>query len=107
LAGLTLAWSNSATISFFILAYVAELPKTAMVRILGGIHFTLVLALGVGTVVSYFRKQLEPLRTALTSANMRLYEDETQKQFIVLQAKVGSTETNPLNEKDKESSSTQ
>lgn len=92
-AGLTFAWPSSLTVSLFILAYVTELPKTEMLRILGGIHFTLVLALGAGTVVSYFRRQLEPLRSALTLVNARLYEEEMQAKFVILQTKVESTET--------------
>ena len=92
-AGLKLAWSNSIVISVFILAYVTELPNTFMLRLLGGIHFTLFLALGAGTVVSYFRRQLEPLRSALVSVNMRLSEEDMQQRLNVLEIKVEAAET--------------
>lgn len=92
-AGLTFAWLNSLTISVFILAYVTELPNTLMLRVLGGIHFTLFLTLGAGTIVSYFRRQLEPLRSALVSVNMRLSEADTQQRFVVLQTKIEAAET--------------
>ncbi len=98
-AGLTLAWLNSLTISVFILAYVTELPNTLMLRVLGGIHFTLFLTLGAGTIVSYFRRQLEPLRSALASVNMRLSAADMQEKLIVLQSKVEAAETNSKNAK--------
>jgi hypothetical protein len=87
-AGLTLTWPDSLTTSLFILAYVGDLPKTLMLRVLGGIHFMLFLTLGAGTVVSYFRRQLEPLRSAFVSMNMRLSEDGLQDKLIILQTKV-------------------
>lgn len=92
-ADMKFAWSDSLAISFFILAYVTELPKTLPLRLLGGIHFTLFLTLGAGTVVSYFRRQLEPLRSVLASVNVRLSEDEMQRRIIVLQTKVDAAET--------------
>ncbi len=98
-AHLTFAWSDSLAISFFILAYVTELPKTLMLRTLGGIHFTLFLALGAGTIVSYFRRQLEPLRSALASVSMRLSEQDVQQRIIILETKVNSAEAAAKNEK--------
>jgi hypothetical protein len=92
-ADITFTWPNSLAISVFILAYVTELPKTLMVRVLGGIHFTLFLALGAGTVVSYFRRQLEPLRSAFGSLDMRLSEVGIQERVVVLQTKVETAET--------------
>lgn len=96
-ADLTLTWPNSLAISLFILAYVTELPKTLMLRILGGIHFTLFLALGAGTIVSYFRRQLEPLRSALATVDMRLSDIGLQEKVIVLQTKVEAAETTSKN----------
>jgi hypothetical protein len=98
-ADLTLAWPNSLAISIFILAYVTELPNTLMLRVLGGIHFTLFLTLGAGTVVSYFRRQLEPLRSALASVDVRLSEVGMQEKVIVLQTKVEAAEATSKNVK--------
>jgi hypothetical protein len=100
IADLKLAWPDSLAISFFILAYVTELPRTLALRLLGGIHFTLFLALGAGTVVSYFRRQLEPLRSTLASVNMRLSEEELQQRIIVLQKKVDAAESATKNAKN-------
>jgi hypothetical protein len=98
-ADLTFAWPSSLAISLFILAYVTELPNTLMLRVLGGIHFTLFLALGAGTVVSYFRRQLEPLRSAMATVDMRLSEGGMQEKIIVLQTKVAAAETTSKNGK--------
>jgi len=98
-ADLRFAWSDSIVISLFILAYVTELPNTLMLRVLGGIHFTLFLALGAGTVVSYFRRQLEPLRSALATVDMRLSEGAMQEKVVVLQTKVAAAETTSKNGK--------
>lgn len=92
IADLTLFWPNSLAISIFILAYVTELPNTLLLRVLGGIHFMLFLTLGAGTAVSYFLRQLEPLRSALVSVNTRLSDLGTQEKVIVLQTKIDAAE---------------
>ncbi len=98
-ADMAFAWPNSLAISMFILAYVTELPNTLMLKVLGGIHFTLFLALGAGTALSYFRRQLEPLRSALTSVDMRLSDVGMQEKVIVLQTRLEAAETTSKNGK--------
>jgi len=98
-ADIAFAWPHSLTISVFILAYVTELPKTVILRVLGGIHFTLFLTLGVGTVVNYFRRQLEPLRSAFASVDMRLSDLGMQEKVVVLQTKIEAVEATSKNVK--------
>jgi len=49
--------------------------------------------------VSYFRRQLEPLRSALASVDMRLSDVGMQEKVIVLQTKVEAAETTSKNGK--------
>lgn len=99
LAGVAFPWLESLTDSLFILAYVTELPKTSMLRVLGGLHYLLFLTLGAGTIVSYFRKQLEPLHSALASVNVRLAQEGVQERIIILQTKIDAAASEVKTEK--------
>jgi hypothetical protein len=94
LSGVFLPWVDSLVTSIFIPFYVADLPKIISLRILGGIHCTLLAALGIGTVLNYFRQQLEPLKAATTLVSVRLSEQEAQTRYLVLQQKVESEKPN-------------
>jgi len=94
LSGVSFSWADSIVTSLFIPFYVTDLPRYLSLRLLGGIHCTLLAALGIGTVVNYFRQQLGPLQAAANLISVRLSEEEAKTRYLVLQQKLESDKTN-------------
>lgn len=96
LVGSPLSWGEWLVNSLFIPAYVSNFPKSIFLRILAGIHFTLVVTVGIGTVLNYFRGRIERLRKVTTLVSVRLSESEIRERYVILQQKVDATpRTNP------------
>ena len=94
--GSPLSWGEWLVNSLFIPAYVSNFPKSIFLRILAGIHFTLVVTVGIGTVLNYFRGRIERLRKVTTLVSVRLSESEIRERYVILQQKVDATpRTNP------------
>jgi hypothetical protein len=60
---LHLSWFEAAVDSTFIPVYVTDLPKTVAMKLAGGVEWTLVVALGIGTFWNYLHKRLEAVHT--------------------------------------------
>src|SRR5205814_3136237 len=59
LVGSPLSWGEWLVNSLFIPAYVSNFPKSIFLRILAGIHFTLVVTSVIGAVLNYLRARIE------------------------------------------------
>jgi hypothetical protein len=90
-AGTPLSWPNAFVTSLFIPFYVGDLPKAFGLRLLGGIHCSLVVTVGVGTIVNYFRQRIESLRSVATLVTVRLSAEDTRERYLILQKKVEIT----------------
>jgi hypothetical protein len=90
IAGESLTFANALVISLFIPFYVTDLPKAFSVRMLGGVHCTLVVTLWAGAAVNYFRRQLEPLRTTVLTLSVRMAEEDVRSRYLIIQEKVKS-----------------
>jgi len=82
------SWSESLVVALFVPFFVTELPNVIPLRILGGIHCTLVVTVGIGTIVNYFRRRLESLRSVAATLSVRLAAEETRAKYLVLQQRV-------------------
>jgi hypothetical protein len=91
LSGTSMSLADAFITSAFILAYASTISGT-WVKLLGGIHFVCVAAIGVSTVVSYFRSKIESMAKAVNAALARLSDAEIQRRYIILRERV---EANP------------
>jgi hypothetical protein len=71
-SGVSYSWPDALVASLFIPFFVSELPKILAVKLLGGIHCLLVVAVGIGTIVNFLRRKLDALRRAATELSDRL-----------------------------------
>lgn len=85
--GASFAWTDAIVTSEFIPFLITDLPKMAIVRLVGGIHCTLIVAIGVGTVVSFFRRKLEDIRKGAEDMNKRLADQSVREKYLILEQK--------------------
>jgi len=86
--GAPLSWINALVDSLFIPLFATELPKIAVLRILGGVHFTLALTVGIGTFFSFLQRRLFAIRTAAAVVNDSLIEKAFQEKFVLVGAQL-------------------
>jgi len=87
-SGISYPWADSLVASFFIPLFAKELPKIMPLRVLGGIHFSLAVTLGIGTFFGFLHRRLFAIRTAATVVNDKLIEETFQEKFLILSAQL-------------------
>jgi hypothetical protein len=93
-SGISYPWPDSLVASLFIPLFAKELPKTILLRVLGGIHFSLAVTIGIGTFFGFLQRRLFAIRTAATVMNDKLIDAAFQEKFSAL----GTTlEKQPVN----------
>jgi len=92
IVGMPLTLGDAIVTSLFIPFYASDLPKSPFVRILGGVHCVLVLTLGVGAAMNYFRRQLEPLQNTVAVLQVRLADENLRERYLVIQEKIKSVD---------------
>jgi hypothetical protein len=85
--GVSFAWTDAVVTSEFIPFLITDLPKVAIVRLVGGIHCTLVVAVGVGTIVSFFRRKLDDVRKSAEDMSKRLADQSVHEKYLLLEQK--------------------
>ena len=93
-SGISFSWAESLVASLFIPLFATELPKTIYLRLLGGVHCTLVLTVGIGTFYSFLQRRLFAIRTAATVINDRLIDETFDAKFSVLGTKLSESPAN-------------
>jgi hypothetical protein len=83
----TYPWPDALVTSIFIPAYVGDLPKLLAVRILGGIQFTLVVLLGIGTFMNFLQRRLEAVYRTAAAYSDRLDRESIQNKYLFLKEK--------------------
>jgi len=96
--GIPYSWTDSLVASLFIPLFAEELPKTIALRVLGGIHFSLVVTVGIGTFFSFLRRRLFAIRTAATVVNDRLIDKIFEEKFSMVSMKLEVPPTKPPEE---------
>lgn len=86
--GVSYPWPNSLVASLFIPFFVSELPQVLAAKLLGGIHCTLVIAVGIGTVFNYLQRKLEAVRIAASQLSDRFAEETIREKYLMLEQKV-------------------
>ncbi len=87
LCGVSFAWTDAIVTSEFIPFLITDLPKLAIVRLVGGVHCTLVVAVGVGTIVSFFRRKLDDIRKGAEDMSKRLADQSVREKYLLLEQK--------------------
>ena len=95
IAGVHYSWPDALISSVFIPFFISELPKILAVKLLGGIHCVLVLAVGIGTVINFLRRKLDAIRKAATDYSNRLADDSIQEKYSILEQKFSTTNSAP------------
>jgi len=87
---ITYSWPDAIVTSLFIPFFLSDLPKTFVLRIIGALQCTLVLAVGIGTFLTFLRRQLDAIRTAANHINSRFTEKSIYEKYVILEEKVSS-----------------
>lgn len=90
--GAPLSWPVAFVTSLFIPFFVTDLPKLLAIRLVGGIHCSLVLLIGIGTVLNFLRRRLEAVQTTAVRLSDRLAEQSLQEKLVILQARLSQSE---------------
>ena len=93
--GVQFAWSDAIVTSAFIPFLITDLPKVAVVRFVGGIHCTLIVAVGVGTIVRFFRRKLDDVRKSAEEMRKRLADQSVREKYLLVREKQSLSEQKP------------
>ena len=85
--GAHFSWPDALVTSVFIPFFVSDLPKMLALKVLGGIHCSLVVLVGVGTIVNFLRRKLDAVCAASVELSGRLTERDVQEKLLILEGK--------------------
>ena len=85
--GVKFAWPDALVTSAFIPFLITDLPKVAVLRLIGGIHCALILAVGVGTIVKFFRRKLDDIRKSAAEMSKRLAHQSVREKYLLVREK--------------------
>jgi len=86
-SGANFPWPEALTTSMFLPFFATDLPKIFSIRLLGGIQGTLIVVIGVGTVMNFLRRKLDSVRRAATAFSDRLDDQPARDKYLILEAK--------------------
>lgn len=78
------SWTEALVTAIFIPAAFGDLPHNVWIMLLGGIHWTFVVLVGLGTIVGYLQRKLNSLYRAADFLNSRFQEEEVKKRIAIL-----------------------
>jgi hypothetical protein len=94
-SGLTYGWSEAFITSLFIPAYIEDLPKTLAMRTVGGLQFTLIFCVGLGTFLNYLHRRIESVHSGAVLVSARLGDIDVQQRLAILERKVNAKKKSP------------
>jgi hypothetical protein len=101
-SGANLAWPDALVASLFIPFFISDLPRVLALRFLSGIHCTLVVVVGVGTIVNFLRRRLDAVWRAATDLSERLADQSVHEKYIILEQKFSTSAASNTPEKGSE-----
>lgn len=90
-SGVAYSWPDALVASVFIPFFVSDLPKVLAVRLLGGIHCSLVVVIGIGTVLKFLRRKLDAIRNAAADLSNRFADQSVHEKYLILEEKCSTT----------------
>lgn len=94
LSGIVLPWLDALISSIFIPLAYSDLPRTLPIRLVSYIHATIVLLIGIGTIVNFLQKRLDSVRKAANLLSERLVQPDVLANLKALEVKIAPTEAN-------------
>lgn len=89
-SGVSYSWPDALVASLFIPFFVSELPKVLVLKLFGGLHCALVIAVGVGTFVNFIQRRLRSIHTAARDISDRLADQTIRDKLLILEAKLAA-----------------
>ena len=89
LSGVALSWSDALLTSLLLPISYGDLPRVALVRLLGGLHYAFLVVFGFGSFWSYVRRQATSIHTTIAVIALKLDQDEVKNRFNELERKLG------------------
>lgn len=86
-------WPDAMIASVFIPFFVSELPKIRAIQLLGGIQCTLVVVIGIGTVVNFLRRKLDAVRNVAADLSNRFANQSIREKYKILEEKFATSES--------------
>ena len=88
LQGIVFPWSNALMTAVFLPIAYPDLPHTNVLRLLGGVQWVCILALGTSTVVSVVRQKLKPFYAVADIISQKMDEEDVKATLILLKDKL-------------------
>jgi hypothetical protein len=89
LGGVAYPWPDALVTSAFMPFFIGDLPKHSIaVRLLGGVHGTLVVAIGVGAIVNFFRRKMNDIRKSAEDMSNLLANQDVREKYLILEQRV-------------------
>jgi hypothetical protein len=82
-SGLNYPWPEAAITSLFIPAYIGELPKPLSMRAVGGLQWTLIVCVGVGTFLNYLHRRIEAVHSGAIVVSERLADKSVRDKLAI------------------------
>jgi hypothetical protein len=85
-SGVDFPWTEALTTSMFLPFYATDLPKLFWIRLLGGIQGSLILAIGIGTVMNFLRRKLEAVRETAAAFSDRVNDQIARGKYLTVES---------------------
>jgi hypothetical protein len=85
--GIPYAWPDAFVTSAFIPFLITDFPKSFVLRLVGGLHCTLLLAVGIGTLMKFIQKRLDAISKAASVMSKRFSESSVHEKYLILEEK--------------------
>jgi hypothetical protein len=82
-----LTWPLSFVTSLFLPFAFTDLPRNFWIKLAGGIHCTVIVAVSAGTVISYVTRKAQAIQQAAVVLSQRFSESEVQSRLLILEEK--------------------
>jgi hypothetical protein len=86
-SGVPYSWPEGLLTSIFIPFFISDLPRIFPIRLLGGIHYTLVLVVGIGTIVNFLHGKMDALRESAAQLSDLFAQRNILEKYLILQEK--------------------
>lgn len=91
----TLNWPIALVTSLFMPFSYTDLPLNFWVKLAGGVHSTVILAIGAGTLVNYVTHKAQDLHRTAVVLSQRFADGEVQAQLLILDEKFKTLPVTP------------
>jgi hypothetical protein len=81
LQGVSLSWASAAVYSVFIPFAFSDFPANIWVKLIAGVHATVVVLIGLGAIFGYMQKKVNSLHAVAQALNTKLQQPEIKEKL--------------------------